>query len=236
MGQISLMKVSGVCAILAGILGVAGIVVITVGIPDLKSATGALTYLPILERNKETIAVGLWLFVLAPLLAIFAGLGFYQALREGGELMIVAVAMFVIGLLFIITRGFIELATVYGLSTGYAAADAGSATRATLEIVAETFRTLGTLVDLVGEALSAGIGVLLFSLAILRTSVAPKWIGYLGLVVALVLGWLPLLGPALPVFKGIGLIGFFAFIVWIVSMGVVLLRQKSESASAEPSQ
>lgn len=236
MGKISLMKVSGICAILAGVLGVAGIVVIMVGIPDLKGARDASAYLLILEKNKETFAIGLWLFILAPMLAIFAGLGFHQALREAGDLVSVAVVMFVIGLLFSISRSFIDLAVVYGLATGYVAADPGSATRAALEIMAGTFGILGTLVDLVGEALAAGIGVLLFSLAILRTAVAPKWIGYLGLAVALLLGWLPLLGPVLPIFKLVGLIGFFAFVVWLVSMGVVLLRQKPEGASAQPSQ
>ena len=146
--------------------------------------------------------------------------------------MLVAVVTFVIGLLFGISRSLIDLATVYELAPAYATAEVGSIIRATLEVVADTSGTLGVLADFVAVALTSGVGVLLFSLAVLRTSVAPKWIGYLGLAVALSEGWLSLLGPASSVFEFIGLIGFIAFFVWIVSMGVALLRIREPVASA----
>ena len=45
-----------------------------------------------------------------------------------------------------------------------------------------------------GGVLVAGMGVLLFSLAILRTTVAPKWVAWLSFPVALLGGWFTLLG------------------------------------------
>ena len=66
-----------------------------------------------------------------------------------------------------------------------------------------------------------GIGVLLFSLAILRTAIAPKWIAWLGFLAALLGGWVTLLGPAAEVFEFIGFIGFM---VWMIAIGVALWR------------
>ena len=226
MEKVSLVKVSGVSAILAVLLGAAGLVLIMVASPDLIDAKEASEFLPIVEDNREFIATALWLFVLAPVLLMVAALGFYQALRQGGSLMQVAVVTIIAGSLFGISRSLIDIATVYELSPAYAKAEVGSSTRATLEVVTETLGTLGILADLVANVLIVGIGVLLFSLAVLRTSVAPKWVGYLGLVAAVLGGWLPLLGPALSVFEAIGFIGLVVTFVWLVSMGVTLLRQQ----------
>ena len=72
---------------------------------------------------------------------------------------------------------------------------------------------------------------LLFSLAILRTKVAPKWVAWLGIFAALLGGWIPLLRPVAEVFEIFELIGGLGWFVWMVVMGVVLWRAP-EPASA----
>ena len=232
MENVSLSKVSGVCAILTGILHVAAFGIISVGSPDLLDSNKASEFLPIVEEDKEVVATALWLFVLAPFLGIVAGLGIYKVLSDQGNLMQVAVVLLVVGLIFVTGRGLIDLATIYELSPGYADAAVGSATRATLEVMTDTLQTLGIVTDLIGGALALGIGVLFFSLAVLRTSFAPKWIGYLGLVSALLGGWISLLGPAATIFEIIGFVGLIGFAVWMIAMGVRLLRLQETGAAA----
>ena len=86
--------------------------------------------------------------------------------------------------------------------------------------------------DFIGAALISGIGVPLFCFAILRTKVAPKWVAWLGFFAAVAGGWITLLRPVSEVFEIIEAIGGLAFFVWMIVMGVVLLRAP-EPASAE---
>ena len=79
----------------------------------------------------------------------------------------------------------------------------------------------------VGGALIVGVGVLFFSFVILRTSVVPKWIGWLGMIVVVtnVALWTVLSG----VFESISppwLIALGTQMGWVLAMGVVLLRLK----------
>ena len=219
MERISLMKVGGVCAILTGVLAAVGFIMIVTG-TDLLDTEDAVEILPVLDKDQNLIATGL--FVLAPVLAIGAALGLFQALRGAGDLMWIAVVAFVIGLLFVIVNSLIGLGIIYELAPDYV--DASGAARLSLEVTADTLATIGVLADLVSSALTFGIGVLLFSLAILRTSVAPKWVGWLGVLVALLGGWLALIGPASEVFEIIGFIGFIGFWVWMIVMGGFLWR------------
>jgi hypothetical protein len=66
----------------------------------------------------------------------------------------------------------------------------------------------------------------LYAIAILKTSVVPRWIGWVGMVSAVFGGWLGLLAPASSVIEGLSSIGFLAFFVFLASMGVALLRRK----------
>ena len=222
MQRVSLLKVSGVCAVLTGIVVAAGFITLIVGANDLLDAENAAEALPILEEEKEVAATVLWLFVLGPVLAIAAALGFFQALRGAGDLIWIAAVVFVVGAFLVVARSVIELAVVYELAPAYVEADAS--TKSALEVVGDTLESARVIAGAVSDALNFGIGVLLFSLAILGTAVVPKWVGWLGIVVAVLAGWLSLLGPAISVFEVIGLVGFIGFWVWMIAMGVSLWR------------
>ena len=95
-----------------------------------------------------------------------------------------------------------------------------------------TLHVTGVLSVVVGNVLSFGIGVALFALATLRTSAIPKWMGWLGLLVAVLGGWLGLLAPVSGVFQIVSTIGSVAFSVWMVLMGIALLRSREVDAPA----
>ena len=58
----------------------------------------------------------------------------------------------------------------------------------------------------------------------------PKWVGWLGLVVVLIGAWPQALRSVSPVFTGIGFLGLLTFLVWMVVMGVALLRLREPAA------
>ena len=71
----------------------------------------------------------------------------------------------------------------------------------------------------------------LYAIAILKTSALPRWIGWLGLVVAVFAGWLGLLAPASDVVEGLTSIGFLGFFVFMASMGIAILLRRKQSAT-----
>ncbi len=209
MGNISLVRVGGVCAVLMVVSGI--VARIFFGLGDLLT--------------------GHWFDVLSLLLAMAAALGFYQALHEAGAVLWIAVVAFFTGVIFLLFHEFIRLGIGYELAPGIA--DASTATRPALEVMTNTLRQTSSLAAGVGYVLIFGIGVLLFSFAILQTSVVPKWIGWLGLIVVAVhVALLTLLSDVFysirppwlwPVATGTTLL-------WVVAMGVVLLRLKEPVA------
>ena len=82
-----------------------------------------------------------------------------------------------------------------------------------------------------GAALGFGVAVPLFALAILRTGALPRWLGWLGLVVAVFAGWLGLLGPASDVIERISVLGSIGFFVFMLAMGIALLRRERGAAT-----
>ena len=227
MEKVSLLKVSGVCAILTAVVAVAALGMLIVG-TDMLDAEDTAEALSIMDEEKALVATEVWLLILANVLASVAGLGIFQALRPAGALMWIAVVAFVGGGLFLIVKYFTELAVLYELASPYV--DADPATKIALLVLGETLLTASLLAQLVGDAISFGIGVPLFSLAILRTPVVPRWVGWLGFIVALG-GWLALLGPASDVFEILGFIGVLAFFAWMIAVGVALLRMPEPAVS-----
>ena len=220
MEKVSLLKVSGICAILYTIVIVVALI--------LGSAIGALDaedaaeLLPIMEEDQGVAGTVSWGFVLAPILIAVAGLGFFHALRQAGSLMWIALLTFSGGGLLIVYRGSLFVAMAYELAPAYVAADAG--TQSTLAILGDTLLMFAETADYIGAALVAGIGLPLFCFAILHTKIAPKWVAWLGFFAAVTGGWVTFLSPVSEVFEFIELIGGIGFFVWIVTMGIVLWR------------
>ena len=231
MERVTLLKVGGACAILYVPVIVVFLVLLLSS--DLAEAEGAAEFLPILDEDQGVVAVGSSLLVVAPILVAIAGLGLAYALRPAGSLVWVGGLAFVGGGFALLYRAFVWLAMTFELAPAYVAAD--ESTRETLAIVGDTLDTFSLGADWVGAALIAGIGVPLFSLAILRTGFTYRWVAWLGIPIAVLGGWLTLLIPLSEVFEIITFIVFPAFWVWMVVVGVALWRAP-EPASAEEHQ
>jgi hypothetical protein len=106
--------------------------------------------------------------------------------------------------------------------------DADPGGQATLGAAADTFAAIALVSNAAGNFLNWGVVVPLYAVAILTTRVLPRWIGWLGLLVGALAGWLGLLSPASSVISSISNIGFIGFFVFMLSMGIALLRRRSK--------
>ena len=113
---------------------------------------------------------------------------------------------------------------IYEVATPYV--EAGPDAGAELLVLGDALFTMSLATRVLGDVIFTGVGVLLFSLAILKTGFAPKWVGWLGLIGALG-HWFALLSQTSEVFELIWFVGEIAFFLWLIAVGVVLLR-KSE--------
>lgn len=167
--------------------------------------------------------VGAWLIILMGFLGIVAFVGFYDVLREAGTVMVLAPVLGTVGLTLVTVSHLVPISMAYQLVPAYS--DADPAGQATLAATFDTFAATALVTNSAGNFLGWGVAVPMFAAAILRTRALPRWIGWLGLVVGVLAGWLGLLSPVSAVIEGISGIGFIGFFVFMVSMGVAILRR-----------
>jgi hypothetical protein len=136
-----------------------------------------------------------------------------------------------VGLTLVTISHVIPVAMAHELAPGYS--EANEATQASLGVTFDTLASLSGLTNYFGNALGWGVTVPLYAIAILKTSALPRWIGWLGLVVAFFAGWLGLLAPASAVVEGLTAIGFVGFFVFMASMGIAILL-RGRRPVAEP--
>ena len=225
-----LSTVGAVCAILTTVSFVAEVVLVgSSGGPDLIPQTGAdgLKWIADVDSASDGFVVGAWLIIVATIVAMVAFVGFYDALRDAGPVMILAPIVGVVGLTLVTISHLVPIALVYEFVPGYVDADATA--KASLTVTFDALANLSQILNYVGNFLGWGVAIPLYALAVLKTSVVPRWIGWLGLVVAVFAGWLALLAPASSIFEGTAVVGFLAFFVFMLSMGISLLRQRQES-------
>ncbi len=155
---------------------------------DAANSTDAL---PLMAEHRTRAVIAGWLLVAAPVFLAVAGLGFLEAFRPAGSMMWAAALGFIGGSFLALVRNTIWLAMAYELAPAYANATEG--VQSVLAAVGDTLLAFGFMIgDLVGGFLVGGVGVLLFSAGMLRSRLAPRWVAWLGFVVALTGGWLTL--------------------------------------------
>jgi hypothetical protein len=177
-------------------------------------------------HNNTLYAGGYWVFVPGFLFLIPIFLGFYQALREGGGILWVALAVSLMGVTLLLTSQVISLGIVRQLASGYA--EAGFSERPALEVMAKTLLETTVWADSIGLFLSLGIGVVLVSIGVLRTNVIGHWLGWVGVVIgvleAITNPLYPVLGISSLFFTIVYSVAFIITMVWFLVMGVFLLR------------
>lgn len=231
MQGLRLSTIGAVCAILTTVsFMLGGVLLGSSGVQVLIPPTGAdgLDWIADVDSANSTLFVGAWLIILTTLVGTVALVGFYDVLKSAGPVMVLAPIMGVVGLGLVTLSHLIPIAVAYEFVPGYIAAD--EATKASLAASFDTFASLSLVLNHTGNALGWGVAVPLYAIAILKTAAVPRWIGWLGLVVAAVAGWLGLLSPASSVIEGITTLGFIAFFIFMLSMGIsLLLRQRGEA-------
>jgi hypothetical protein len=236
MRTLRLSTIAALCAIGTVVCFVAGAVAIgSSGVGVLIPETGrpGRDWIAAVNGAGALFFVGAWLVILMGFLGIVALVGFYDILRVAGPVMILAPILGAVGLTLVTISHLIPIAVAYELVPAYTAAD--PAGQAALGETADAFAASALVTNAAGNFLGWGVVVPLYAVAILTTRALPRWIGWLGLVVGLLAGWLGLLSPASSVISAISSIGFIGFFVFMLSMGIALLRRRAESSMTEPS-
>ena len=166
--------------------------------------------------------LGAWLIILMGFLGIVAFLGFYEVLRGAGPVMVLVPVLGAVGLTRVTLSHLIPIAMSYELVPDYA--EAGPAAQASLATTADTLASIALVTNSAGNFLGWGVATPLVAIAILQTRLLPRWIGWLGLAVGLLAGWVGMLSPVVEPFEVISTLGFLGFFVFVLAMGVAMLR------------
>ena len=235
MRRLTVTTVGAWCAILMlPLLVVGGALIGSTDAGDLIPETGdpGRDWLAAVADAPGRFAGGGWLLVLMGYLGLVALIGFYWVLRDAAPFMILAPILGAVGMTLVQVSHLVPIAMAYELAPAYV--EATGSEQATLGTTADTLAALCLVVNAAGNALGWGVAVPLYAWAILTTRALPRWIGWLGVAVAVLAGWLGLLAPASDVAEGISSLGFVAFFVFMPSMGVAILRREHRATSPPP--
>jgi hypothetical protein len=221
-----LSTVGAVCAISTVACFVLGAIAMgSSGVQTLIPETGkpGLEWIADVDAAGGLFFTGAWLIILMGFLGIVALVGFYDILRDAGRAMVLAPILGTVGLTLVTLSHLVPISMAYELVPAYT--DAGPAGQAPLAATFDTFAATALVTNSAGNFLGWGVAVPMFAVAILQTRALPRWIGWLGILVGVLAGWLGLLSPASGVIEGISSIGFIGFFVFMLSMGIAILRR-----------
>jgi len=222
-----LSTVGAVCAISTVACFVLGSVLLaSSGVQLLIPETGqpGLDWIADVDTASGLFFTGAWLIILMGFLGIAALVGFYDVLRDAGKVIVLAPVLGTVGLTLVTVSHLVPIAMAYELAPAYS--DADPAGQATLAATFDTFAATALVTNSAGNFLGWGVAVPMFAVAVFTTRALPRWIGWLGILVGVLAGWLGLLSPASSVIEGISSIGFIGFFVFMLSMGVAILRRR----------
>jgi hypothetical protein len=231
--SVRLSSIGAVCAISTSVCFVLGAVAMGIsGVETLIPDTGqqGRSWITDVDGASGLFFAGAWLIVLMGFLAMVAFVAFYDVLRDAGQVLVLAPILGAVGLTLVTVSHLVPIALAYELVPAYT--DAAPATQSSLVGVFETFASIAAVTNAAGNFLGWGVALPLYALAILTTRALPRWIGWLGLFVAAFAGWLGLVSPASDVIGGISFLGFIGFFVFMVSMGIGLLRRRPTTTAA----
>jgi Domain of unknown function (DUF4386) len=188
--------------------------------------------LPLLVQNASAVRFGYLVYLVYSILFGVIALLVARALHDEKSDSIWLSIAGGFGIASMITRclGIIRwLVAMPALATLYTDSTISTATR---ESIAVVYRALndyaGSVGEMLGVSLFAGLWLAIVSLRILQTKLLPKWLGFLGLVSA------TLLAVQLAKLFGVDLGAFISISVsvlqlWFLVMGIVLLRWRQSN-------
>jgi hypothetical protein len=181
-------------------------------IADVDDASGAFFF-------------GAWLVIVGGVLGLVGLIGFYDALRRTGDWLILAPILGAFGLTLVTISHLLPIAVAYELVPDFHPSDANTF---------DTLTSLALVTNYTGDIVLWGVVVPMYALAILKTGVVRRWIGWLGVAVWVFAGVGDALSPLSRAIEGITFLGFVAFFVWMAAMGVSLLRGQPPAAGVSP--
>jgi hypothetical protein len=234
MGSINLTRAGAVCALVTVAGFAIGIALMAgSGVQVLIPETGrdGLDWIADVQDAGNAFIAGAAIVVFAGLFGLVAFLGFYDALRDAGALMIIAPVAGVAGLVLVTISHATPVAMALELAPAYTAAN--GAAQDSLAVSVDLWARFSLLMNYFGDILVWGVTTPLFAAAVLKSRTLPSWVGWIGIVTAVFAGWLGLLSPLSSFVEGISSIGFFTFFIFMASLGVVLLRRERASDAFE---
>ena len=224
MNDAVVVKVGGACTLLGASAGLAGAVVGAVhglGGQEIPLVTSA-DVLSFVDRQSAYLARE-WLFLAYAVFAVGEGVGLYYLTRPARSIALWALVSFSAGILIGIVQDAAAVAFVRQFPTDYGAADA--ATRLALQPLGRTVMAIISVQQAVANVL-LGVGGGLYSVAILRTGVASKGFGFLGVVAAGASVFFGVVTAAAPRFDEFQLLAERAFgfvVLWDLLAAMVML-------------
>ena len=223
----SLTRISAICSFLSPLCVFVAIpIAVAADIPAGRIDFGNANTL---QRLVTAMPGALWLAQLSligPTIALGAGIGWYQVLRTVGSYVASGVLLWYLGMVLIVTQDAVEVAMVDYLPAAYAAADA-PLRPSLLALGSGASRSLDMLAA-VGDYLSV-LGLLLINVALWRYRRTLRPLAGVGFVsVFLIFGGLslPSVSSDLQGLARLFPAGFMLFMLWMVGMGIVMLRWK----------
>lgn len=216
--DVRFVNLAGVAGILAA-LTIVAIFALMILLPTPESSTVA-GKLANMNDQASTLRLSNGLYPLLHIFLLVFFVGLNDRLDRTGSLPRFGLTAGVVGIVFflltaIVFDGRIQLASAYVV--------ADEATKAAIVSTITVLDRVQLAVGIAGHVFAWGLGVAAFSLAILRTSLLSRWIGWLGLLFAFT-AWLNIprlvwdaFGPMLLVMDAIG-------VIWLIAVGISLLR------------
>jgi hypothetical protein len=190
---------------------------------DTETGEPGLDWIADVDGASGFFYAGAWLIILMGFLGIVAFVGFYDVLSDAGRVTVLAPILGTVGLTMVTVSHLVPISMAYELVPAYS--DADPAGQATLAVTFDTLAATALVTNSAGNFLGWGVAVPMFAAAMLRTRALPRWIGWLGILVGVLAGWIGLLSPLSGAIDGISSVGFIGFFVFMLSMGVAILRR-----------
>ena len=214
----SLTRIGAWCAIGLVVAFVAGIALMAAsGVQVLIPETGkdGLDWIADVDDASGAFFAGAWLVIVGGVLGLVGLIGFYDYLRRAGDWLLLAPILGVFGLTLVTISHLLPIAMAYELVPDFRDADANTF---------DTLASLALVLNYTGDVVLWGVVVPMYALAVLKTGLVRRWIGWLALGVWVFAGIGDALSPLSGAIEELTFIGFVGFFVWMSAMGVSLLR------------
>lgn len=192
----------------------------------------ASVILPAISEQSDAVLLGYSAYLLYSILFLPLALLLYYALSEPGArspLLTIAAGFGVVSALARALGIARWLVLMPFLAETYLDPDASDATRQSVSLIYDAFNEYaGSVGEILGVQLFGGLFVALISLALIRSARLPSWIGYAGLLVALLLiaGFAGILGLDLGLLLTVSVA---ALQFWMLGLAIVLLLSSRRS-------